>query len=268
MNAASLPHVVSPTPGLERGRLRRVLYQSIGFALLLVAGCASTTNPVPVRESSFTSRHFLPAPAGYYRIQGGDTLVKIAFQHGLDFRDLAAWNNLSDPSNIIKGNLLRLTAPKVPSRTAPIASKPKEIVRAVAAPTAFETEAENDLVPDSWNWPSQGPILARYGSGLNKGIDIGGPRGQSIQAAANGRVVYAGSSLRGYGKLIIIRHGKTLLSAYAHNSRILVADGQMVVRGQSIAEMGDTDADQVKLHFEIREHGKPVDPLNYLPKQS
>ncbi len=225
-------------------------------------------NPVPVRESSFSSRNFLPAPAGFYRIQGGDTLFKIAFQHGLDFRDLAAWNNLSDPGNIIKGNLLRLTAPTAPSKAAPVTNKPKEVVRAALAQTAFETEPENDVVPELWNWPSQGPLLARFGSGLNKGVDIGGSRGQSIQAAANGRVVYAGSSLRGYGKLIIIRHGKTLLSAYAHNSRILVADGQKVVRGQSIAEMGDTDADQVKLHFEIREHGKPVDPLNYLPKQS
>nr|HNH89437.1 peptidoglycan DD-metalloendopeptidase family protein [Thiobacillaceae bacterium] len=99
-------------------------------------------------------------------------------------------------------------------------------------------------------------------------IDIAGARGQVVLAAASGRVVYAGSGLRGYGKLIIIRHGKTLLSAYAHNARILVVEGQAVARGQAVAEMGDSDTDRVKLHFEIREHGKPVDPLDYLPKLS
>jgi lipoprotein NlpD len=111
-------------------------------------------------------------------------------------------------------------------------------------------------------------LLAHYGQELNKGIDIAGQRGEPVFAAATGRVVYAGSSLRGYGKLIIIRHGRTLLSAYAHNERLLVADGQQVIRGQSIALMGDSDADRIKLHFEIREFGKPVNPLNYLPKKS
>lgn len=122
--------------------------------------------------------------------------------------------------------------------------------------------------PDIWIWPSRGTLLTRFGEGISKGIDIGGPRGHAVQAAASGRVVYAGSGLRGYGKLIIIRHGKTLLSAYAHNARLLVVEGQTVARGQAIAEMGDSDSDRVKLHFEIREYGKPVDPLNYLPKLS
>lgn len=122
-----------------------------------------------------------------------------------------------------------------------------------------------DAPPDIWSWPLRGPLLARFGDGLNKGVDIAGPRGMPVQAAAAGRIVYAGTGLRGYGKLIIIRHGKTLLSAYAHNARILVSEGQSVARGQAVGEIGDSDTDRVKLHFEIRELGRPVDPLIYLP---
>lgn len=123
----------------------------------------------------------------------------------------------------------------------------------------------DEAPPDIWAWPLRGPLLARFGEDANKGIDIAGQRGRLVQAAANGRVVYAGSGLRGYGKLIIIRHGKTLLSAYAHHARLLVAEGDNVIRGQAVGEVGDTDADRVKLHFEIREMGKPVDPLSFLP---
>lgn len=135
-----------------------------------------------------------------------------------------------------------------------------------AAPAgANATPPSEDTPPDLWAWPLRGPLLARFGEDANKGIDIAGQRGRLVQAAATGRVVYAGSGLRGYGKLIIIRHGKTLLSAYAHNARLLVVEGDNVVRGQAVGEVGDTDADRVKLHFEIRELGKPVDPLNFLP---
>ncbi|PIV88835.1 MAG: hypothetical protein COW48_03860 [Hydrogenophilales bacterium CG17_big_fil_post_rev_8_21_14_2_50_63_12] len=149
----------------------------------------------------------------------------------------------------------------------------KVIAQPVPSPTLNKPEptasAPNSVVddapPDTWSWPLRGPLLARFGEGLNKGIDIAGTRGMRVQAAAPGRVVYAGSGLRGYGKLIIIRHGKTLLSAYAHNARILVVEGQRVTRGQVVGEIGDSDAERVKLHFEIRELGKPVDPLNYLP---
>jgi lipoprotein NlpD len=125
--------------------------------------------------------------------------------------------------------------------------------------------AQADVPPESWSWPARGDIVAEFGEGVSKGIDIAGSKGQVVQAAARGQVAYAGAGLRGYGKLIIIRHGKTLLSAYAHHARILVKEGQEVARGQVIGEMGDTDADRIKLHFEIRELGKPVNPLNYLP---
>lgn len=206
-------------------------------------------------------------PAGHYRVQAGDTLYKIAFEHGVDFRSLAAWNNLSDPGRIRVDELLRVTPPKAALSTTAMPAEPTVAVRPLPAAPAMPPDPV-EAPPDAWAWPSKGALLVRFGGGNGKGIDIAGGRGQVVQAAASGRVVYAGSGLRGYGKLIIIRHGKTLLSAYAHNASILVAEGQQVVRGQAIAEMGDSDADRVKLHFEIREYGKPVDPLDYLPKLS
>ncbi|OYY95978.1 MAG: hypothetical protein B7Y41_00015 [Hydrogenophilales bacterium 28-61-23] len=236
--------------------------------LLLLAGCASKPIPAPVRESSHAFKSPPSTPVGHYRIQNGDTLFKIAFEYGLDYRDLAAWNDLPDPAQIRGGNLLRLTPPKSVVTTAPLPVKPPVVSRLIKTETPAPAEVADEAPPDSWLWPSKGGLLVRFGDGMSKGIDIGGAPGYVVQAAAAGKVVYAGSGLRGYGKLIIIRHNKTLLSAYAHNSRILVSEGQKVARGQPVAEMGDTDTDRVKLHFEIREYGKPVDPLNYLPKQS
>ncbi len=238
------------------------------LAPLLFSGCAGTRHPAPVRDSSYGKKPLPPAPAGHYRILNGDTLFKIAFELGLDYRDLAAWNELPDPAHIRSGDLLKLSAPKPVVTTAPVPNAPTIVTRVIKPEPVLPAEPGDDVAPESWIWPSRGTLLARFGDMLSKGIDIGGVRGHKVQAAANGRVVYAGSGLRGYGKLIIIRHSKTLLSAYAHNERILVAEGQNVARGQPVAEMGDTDTDRVKLHFEIREYGKPVDPLNYLPKQS
>lgn len=265
----------------------------IGLLVALLAGCGSTRTAAPVRDANSRPSKIVsarippaktpaPAPAGHYRVQAGDTLYKIAFEQGLDYRDLALWNRLSDPDRILIGDLLRTTAPKPLVTTVALPAEPAVSTRHIvpepavsprplpAEPTARPVVMPDppEGPPDTWTWPSHGPMLARFGEGISKGIDIGGPRGQAVHAAAPGRVVYAGSGLRGYGKLIIIRHGKTLLSAYAHNARILVTEGQTVMRGQTIAEMGDSDTDRVKLHFEIREYGKPVDPLNYLPKQS
>ncbi len=248
-----------------------------------LAGCGSTRSPAPVREAkhqvarSIQTKALAPVPAGHYRVQAGDTLYKIAFELGLDYRDIALWNRMADPGVIRTDEVLRVAPPRVavttPAVTAPTvttAALPAEPTVSsrpiVVVPVSMPDPPEGP--PDIWNWPSRGALLARFGEGISKGIDIGGSRGQVVQAAAPGRVVYAGSSLRGYGKLIIIRHGKALLSAYAHNARLLVAEGQTVARGQAIAEMGDSDSDRIKLHFEIREYGKPVDPLNYLPKLS
>lgn len=245
----------------------------ICLAAAWLLGCGSTRMSAPVRETkppiakSIPAKALAPVPAGHYRVQAGDTLYKIAFELGLDFRDLALWNNLADPRRIRVEEVIRVTPPRPVVTTTALPPEPAVSSRAILAAPIFVPDPLEPS-PDAWVWPSQGPLLARFGEGISRGIDIGGTRGQVVQAAASGRVVYVGSGLRGYGKLIIIRHGKTLLSAYAHNTRLLVAEGQAVARGQAIAEMGDSDSDRVKLHFEIREYGKPVDPLDYLPKLS
>lgn len=249
--------------------VRRTTLALLGILLgLYLTGCGNTRYPAPVRETNqknhvAVKRTLSPVPPGHYRVEAGDTLFKIAFENGLDFQALAEWNKLSDPDHIQAGALLRLTPPKPVVTTRPLPPAAK-VEASAAEPTQSVPKGEGP--PESWAWPSRGELLARFGEGLNKGIDIAGSRGQYVQAAAQGRVAYVGAGLRGYGKLIIIRHGETLLSAYAHNARILVKEGQDVARGQIISEMGDTDADRIKLHFEIREYGKPVDPLNYLPR--
>ena len=140
------------------------------------------------------------------------------------------------------------------------------------AKAAPSTRAESARVPEiddaklDWAWPTSGKVTAAFSESANlKGIDISGKAGQPVLASAAGRVVYAGAGLRGYGKLVIVKHNNTYLSAYAHNREILVKEGQQVTKGQKIAEMGDTDADHVKLHFEIRRQGKPIDPAKFLP---
>lgn len=227
-----------------------------------LAGCGGAgKHAAPVREAGTALRTPAAArqvqvpqatPPGHYRVQTGDTLYKIAFELGLDYRDIAAWNRLADAGRIQAGQLLRLSAP---------AGQPAGVSPAPVSPAS--TKAEDK--PDTWAWPSRGELIARYGAGRNKGIDIAGKSGQPVLAAASGTVAYTGVGLRGYGKLIIIRHGSSLLSAYAHLQRIHLKEGQTVARGQPVGEMGDSDAERVKLHFEIREYGKPVDPLNYLP---
>lgn len=151
-------------------------------------------------------------------------------------------------------------APEKPEATSPSAAAPAPVT-----PGPQTIEKETGDMSRGWIWPTQGRILAGFNEANNrKGLDISGKSGQAIQAARSGKVVYSGSGLRGYGKLVIIKHNPMYLSAYAHNRRVLVKEGQMVARGQKIAEMGDSDADQVKLHFEIRQMGKPVDPMEYL----
>jgi len=154
----------------------------------------------------------------------------------------------------------RTEAPAAPA-AGPAPEKPAEKPAEKDAPQGEEDDPERV----EWVWPASGKIIATFGEGGNKGVDIAGSAGQPVNAAAAGKVVHTGTTLRGYGKLIIIKHNKSYFSVYAHNSQILVKEGQSVVRGQKIAEMGDTDADRVKLHFEIRRLGKPVDPLKYLP---
>ncbi len=152
-------------------------------------------------------------------------------------------------------------APDVPAR-APVAAV---VPPTGVAPGAVVTATDDDKL--SWMWPSDGKIIATFDEGKNKGIDIAGRAGQQVMAAGTGKVMYAGSGIRGYGNLVIVKHSNSLLSAYAHNRSIMVKEGQNVSKGQVIAEMGDSDADSVKLHFEIRQQGKPVDPSRFLPKR-
>ena len=339
------------------------------LAALLVAACM-TRSPAPVSERSPLSQppalpppsmpaaaphEREPAPPPTYTVKRGDTLAQIALDNGLDYRELAAWNNLDNPNLIRVGQVLVLAAPgaAAPAGTAvttpliaapPIAPKASEPATAQTAPVlpsgrantaTFKAEPKALKVPYSdqalaqlqsmpaappvaappapvaapavvppapiaalpaspppaagppaalpprpdaarvpeidgdkieWVWPATGKVIAGFSDTANlKGIDIAGKSGQPVVASAAGRVVYAGTGLRGYGKLIIVKHNSTYLSAYAHNRDILVKEGQQVSKGQKISEMGDTDADQVKLHFEIRRLGKPVDPAKYLP---
>jgi lipoprotein NlpD len=373
-------------------------------ASLVAAGCA-THRPAPVEDRTLgrgaptrtaPSAGAEPSvatpeapPAATYTVKRGDTLHQIALDNGLDYRELAAWNNIENVNKIYPGQVLRLSAPgselasavaaasptspqdaangvtTAPLRTPPAiadsrpvpvappsvapapASPPSAIANAQgnlktspkavklpyseqavreldlaasaapaprdalavptpaspntkaadarnatppasAAPSATPAPASPPSAPSSansaspsasaapnaavgddqlqWSWPAKGRIVSGFSETANlKGIDIAGTAGEPVRASAPGRVVYAGNGLRGYGKLIIIKHNNTYLSAYAHNREILVKEGQQVTRGQKIAEMGSTDADQVKLHFEIRRHGKPMDPAKFLP---
>jgi lipoprotein NlpD len=237
---------------------------------------------------------------GYYTVRPGDTLIRIALDAGQNWRDIARWNNIDNPNVIEVGQVLRVippvasasavaTAPTAPATPATPASPPASRVAAapgaaasVAVPAASAASAsivatvppvgappaapagEDDL---GWSWPtaSAGSVLAGFDEQRNKGLDIAGKAGDAVLAAADGRVVYAGAGLRGYGNLIILKHNNTYLSAYAHNQALLVKEDQTVRKGQKIAEMGSSDADRVKLHFEIRRQGKPVDPARYLP---
>lgn len=235
---------------------------------------------------------------GYYTVRPGDTLIRVGLETGQNWRDVQKWNNIENPNMLEVGQVLRVVAPGVDASAASsrgiaatrVESKPLDIKPAASAPpgasapppapsasvstaapaptaaaastTANGTKDDDDL---SWIWPAQGNVVAGFEEARNKGISIAGKPGDPVVASADGRVVYAGSGLRGYGNLVIIKHNETFLTAYAHNQTLLVKEDQAVKRGQKIAEMGSTDADRVNLHFEIRRRGKPVDPTRLLP---
>ena len=224
---------------------------------------------------------------GYYTVKAGDTLIRIGLENGQGWKDIARWNNLDNANLIEVGQVLRVAPPSATAATetgvvarpvassavvpASAASTPKPAASAavavpapIPAPTSAAAAASSeDDVP--FIWPASGTLLAGFDEARNKGYDISGKAGDPVLAAADGRVVYAGAGLRGYGNLVILKHNNTFLTAYAHNQALLVKEDQTVRRGQKIAEMGSTDADRVKLHFEIRRQGKPVDPVRYLP---
>lgn len=213
---------------------------------------------------------------GYYTVKPGETLMRIAADNGLNWRDIARWSNLENPNVIEVGQVLRVvppvtaTAAAAPAATAPAvtgANTPAATPAPAPAPAAAASApaaADGNL---GFIWPSSGAVIAGFDDARNKGLDIGGKAGDPVVAAADGRVIYSGAGLRGYGNLILIKHNNTYLTAYAHNQTLLVKDDQVVKKGQKIAEMGSSDADRVKLHFEVRRQGKPVDPSRYLPSR-
>jgi len=309
----------------------------LGAALAVLGGCASepvqapvtdirpppALKPVPDPVPPPPPLAAASVPAGHYMIKRGDTLYSIALEHGADYRDVARWNQLDDPTKISVGQVLRVTPPAgEPSvqvgaarGQAPLQARPldgaagaqqgqgdgstKVVPKALRLPYSEEnlallskgdaaavapatkpvavapgppkpeapTVAAVKRDPESLDfiWPARGGLLAKFAEPSSKGVDIGGKPGDPVVAAAAGQVLYTGTGIRGFGKLIVIRHDNGFSSVYAHNREILVKEGQNVARGQRIAEMGDSDADRPKLHFEIRKSGKPVDPLRYLP---
>lgn len=300
----------------------------------------SITPPAPSASAATPAKKYVPHDKDWrpqtYVVQKGDTLYSIAFNHGMDYREIVDLNNIQNPGVIQVGQEIRLfqassavaakpAAEAVPAaeiqpvmeikpateikpiaaesnlQEIPIKAQPKvaklpyseqavaeitkiqELPRKIEPPVLSKVEppraeskpeakpeatTDNEEGEDTFEWsmPTNGRVIGEFSESANqKGVDIAGKLGQAVVASAAGKVVYSGNGLRGYGKLVIIKHNKTFLSAYAHNDQILVKEGQTVTKGQKIAEMGNSDTDQVKLHFEIRKFGKPVDPAKYLP---
>lgn len=205
-----------------------------------------------------------------YRVRPGDTLYAIAWRYQIDYQRLAEWNDIDAPYTIYPGQELllidpaRLSAERRPARAS--AGQPRSENK--SRPTASEKRVAASP-PELFQWPVQGKVVRRFDGSKrgSQGIDIAGSVGQAVNASADGRVVYSGSGLVGYGKLVIVKHNDDYLSAYAHNSTLRVKEGDRVKAGQVIAEMGLAESDAARLHFEIRKQGKPVDPLKYLPEQ-
>jgi len=220
---------------------------------------AELAKPMPGSENA--------GKPGYYTVLRGDTLTRIGLDNGQGARDLARWNNLTNPDVIEVGQVLRVAPPGGAVETAgvvvrPIAPAANSSAKTESAPASTSVANDEGL---GFIWPANGSLIAGFDEVKNKGLDISGKAGDPVSAAADGQVVYAGSGLRGYGNLIILKHNNTFLTAYAHNQTLLVKEDQKVRKGQKIAEMGKSDSDRVKLHFEVRRQGKPVDPAKLLP---
>jgi lipoprotein NlpD len=240
---------------------------------------AAVVKPLPGAENA--------GKPGYYSVKPGDTLIRVGLENGQNWKDLVRWNNLDNPNIIEVGQVLRVVPPgtdpaavgtrpvtqaKVEVR--PLDAKPAAAAASAAAatvvvapapvtpPAPAAREGDDDI---AWMWPAAGAVAAPFVEGTSKGVSILGKAGDPVFAAADGRVVYAGSGLRAYGNLVILKHNNTYLTAYAHNQTILVKEDQTVKRGQRIADMGSSDTDRVQLQFELRKMGKPVDPVKLLP---
>ena len=278
----------------SRSAWRGAAVVAVLAALLVTAGCSTrrVSGPAPVEDRGLVRPAIatvLPGAEnagkpGFYTVKPGDTLFRIALDNGQNWRDIQNWNSLTNPNAIEVGQVLRVQPPAPVAQPAPVVAStpvtPAGVVSrpltdtAPAAPAAAPIPPAPAPAPASagadelqFIWPAQGTVVSSFDEATNKGVSIAGKIGDAVVAAADGRVVYAGAGLRGYGNLIILKHNNTYLTAYAHNQALLVREDQAVRQGQKIAEMGSSDTDRVKLHFEVRRLGKPVDPIGYLPKR-
>lgn len=267
---------------------KRYIALFLSLITLFINGCSSRTGPAPVvtlgEKSHAKVIKKVQVKSKYYIVKKGDTLYSIAFSAGRDFQEIAQLNSISKPYSIYPGQRISLSPSnnrhKKP-KTQKTVKRPKTTTnqtvdnkkkKAYGKHVKRNTEQDKPPFPsrvNKWQWPHKGKIINKFSLAAegNKGIDIAGGKGAAIIAAADGKVVYTGNALRGYGKLIIIKHSESYLSAYAHNDSIKVKEKQWVKAGQLIAHMGNTGADRTMLHFEIRYKGKSVDPLRYLPRK-
>jgi lipoprotein NlpD len=255
--------------------------------LVFLVGCGTTQRPAPVVDRKQPARASAPAskpaPAaaaaeGTYVVKKGDTLYSIALEHGADYREIAAWNRLDDPTKIAVGQVLRV----VPSEERAQVGRAKLPERGEARPLDLPPPQGQGRKPPpaaekapppppatnqaaDFIWPARGKVIAGFAEPRRKGIDIDGKLGDPVIAAAAGRVTYTGTGIPGLGKLVVIKHDNGFITVYAHNRDVLVKEQQAVKRGQKIAEVGNTDADRPKLHFQIRKGSAAVDPMRYLP---
>jgi len=241
------------------------------------SGGQTTGNSTPSASPQYGPELPLGRP---YTVARGDTLYAIAFRLGVDFRALAAHNKIAPPYTIFVGQRLKTdvgttesvtsastTARSAGNTSSTSSSSPRAQAGSSAATSPSPSVASSNQPVGRWRWPSEGSVVRSYAEPVHKGIDISGTRGAAVAAVADGVVVYAGTGVTGYGALLIVKHNDQYLSAYGHNDAILVREGAPVKAGQTIARMGSSGTDSVKLHFEIRSHGKPVDPLRMLPRR-
>ncbi len=254
---------------------RMALVTLLGSAVLLTSACSTrrVTAPAPVVDRSTpvsgVKRQPIQDAPGSYTVRAGDTLYRIGMETGQAWRDLQLWNAINDPNTIEVGQVLRVVPPATvaaatPSPLPSVASRPLESPANSSPAPAVVSKSSTDFAAV---WPANGPVTAVFDEAKNKGISIAGKAGDPVVAAADGRVVVSGAVIRGLGNLVVLQHPNGFLTAYAHNQSLLVKEDQTVRQGQKIATMGSSDSDTVRLHFEVRRQGKPVDPVAFLPKR-